>query len=102
MAKGAATACLVAAGLAMATPAGAQSPIRPILVRPAAEHPNCQIYLKLDGSRLLFRGKPIAAGGNCPSEYMPGTVTRVGPDAYKLKVSGTDCIVTAAGLGECR
>ena len=102
MARGVMMIGLTCIGIAVAGHASAQSQIRPILVRPATEHPNCQIYLKSDGSRLLFRGKPIAAGGVCPSEYMPGTVTRVGPDAYRLKVSGADCIVTAAGLGQCR
>jgi hypothetical protein len=87
---------------AAATPAGAQSEIRPILVRPAKEHPNCQIYLKADGSRLLFKGKPISAGGACPSDFLPGTVTRFGPESYRLKVSGADCIITPAGMGQCR
>jgi hypothetical protein len=93
---------LICIGAAGSTPAGAQSQIRPILVRPATEHPNCQIYLKADGSRLLFKGKPIAAGGACPSDYLPGTVTRSGPDTYRLRVSGDDCIITPAGLGQCR
>ena len=31
-----------------------------------------------DGSRLLFKGKPISASGACPSDYMRGTVTRLG------------------------
>ena len=86
----------------VATPAAAQTEIRPIVVRPATEHPNCQIYLRADGSRLLFKGKPIAAGGKCPSEYLPGTVTRFGANTYRLRISGNDCIITPAGLGQCR
>jgi hypothetical protein len=93
---------LICIGVATPTLASAQSQIRPILVRPATEHPNCQIYLKADGSRLLFKGKPISAGGACPSDYLPGLVTRSGPDSYRLKVSGADCVITPAGLGPCR
>jgi hypothetical protein len=89
-------------GIGVAAPASAQTEIRPIVIRPAAEHPNCQIYLKADGSRLLFKAKPIAAGGKCPSDYLPGTVTRFGANTYRLRVSGNDCIITPAGLGQCR
>jgi hypothetical protein len=93
---------LLGIGIAVPTPASAQSQIRPVLVRPATEHPNCQIYLKTDGSRLLFKGKPISAGGACPSDYLPGKVTRSGTDTYQLRVSGADCVITPAGLGPCR
>jgi hypothetical protein len=93
---------LLGFGLAAATPAAAQSQIQPIVVRPAKEHPNCQIYLKANGSRLLYKGKPISAGGACPSDYLPGTVTRFGADTYRLQVSGADCIITPAGMGQCR
>jgi hypothetical protein len=57
----------------------AQSPIRPILIRPDRTHQNWQIYLKADGSQMLFKGEPISASGECPSDYMRRTVTRVGP-----------------------
>jgi hypothetical protein len=94
---------LVCIGIAAtASPAGAQAEISPIVVRPATEHPNCQIYLRSDGGRLLFKGKPVSASGSCPSDYMRGTLARTGPGAYRIKVSGTDCIVTPAGLGPCR
>ena len=89
-------------GVAGPSPASAQSQIQPILIRPDRTHQNCQIYLKADGSQLLFKGKPISASGACPSDYMRGTVTRVGADTYRLKVSGADCIITPAGLGQCR
>jgi hypothetical protein len=88
--------------VAAAAPASAQSEIRPIYVRPAKELPNCQIYLKADGSRLLFKGKPISAGGTCPSDFLPGTVTRFAANTYRLKVSGADCMITPAGMGQCR
>ena len=93
---------LVCIGVVISTPAVAQSQIQPIVIRPDRNHQNCQIYLKADGSRLLFKGKPIAAGGVCPSDYLPGSVTRSGLDTYRLKVSGADCVVTPAGLGPCR
>jgi hypothetical protein len=93
---------LVCIGVAGSTAAGAQSQIQPIVIRPDRDHQNCQIYLKSDGSRLLFKGKPISASGACPSDYMRGTVTRFGANSYRLKVSGNDCIITPAGLGECR
>jgi hypothetical protein len=73
-----------------------------MVVRPDRTHQNCQIYLKSDGSPLLFKGKPISASGACPSDYMRGTVSRAGADSYRLKVSGVDCMVTPAGLGPCR
>ena len=82
--------------------ANAQSQMQPTVIRPDRTHQNCQIYLKADGSRLLFKGKPISASGACPSDYMRGTVTRSGADSYRMKVSGADCIVTPAGLDQCR
>ena len=93
---------LLIIGVAGPISASAQSQIKPILIRPDRTHQNCQIYLKADGSQLLFKGKPISASGACPSDYMRGTVTRSGTDSYRLKVSGTDCIITPAGLGQCR
>ncbi len=89
-------------GVAGPIAASAQSQIQPILIRPNRIHQNCQIYLKADGNQLLFKGKPISASGACPSDYMRGTVTRVGAGTYRLKVSGADCIITPAGPGQCR
>src|SRR5215203_1937556 len=100
--KGILVSGLLISGVAGPIPAGAQSQIQPILIRPDRTHQNCQIYLKADGSQLLFKGKPISPSGACPSDYMRGTVTRVGADTYRLKVSGADCIITPAGLGQCR
>ena len=93
---------LLCIGVAAPIPASAQSQVQPIVIRPDRTHQNCQIYLKSDGSPLLFKGKPISASGACPSDYMRGTATRSGPDTYRLKVSGADCIITPAGLGPCR
>ena len=102
LARAAAACGLICFGIAAATPAGAQSQIQPIIIRPDTIHQNCQIYLSTTGSRLLFKGKPIAAGGKCPSDYLPGTVTRFGANTYRLRISGNDCIITPAGLGQCR
>lgn len=92
---------LICIAVAPPMPASAQSQSQPIVIRPDRIHQNCQIYHKADGSRLLFKGKPISASGACPSDYMRGTVTRSGPHTYRLKVSGADCILTPAGLGPC-
>jgi hypothetical protein len=100
LAKAAVAGGLMCFGVAV-TPAGAQSQIQPIVIRPDSIHQNCQIYLSTNGSRLLFKGKPISASGACPSDYMRGTVTRIGPGTYRLRVSGADCIITAAGLSGC-
>ena len=102
MTKGAVMTGMICLGVAAPIPAGAQSQIQPILIRPDRTHQNCQIYLKADGSQLLFKDKPISASGACPSDYMRGTVTRVGADIYRLKVSSADCVITPAGLGQCR
>jgi hypothetical protein len=93
---------LLIIGVAGPISASAQSQIQPILIRPDRTHQNCQIYLKADGSQMLFKGKPISASCACPSDYMRGTVMRVGADTYRLKVSGADCIITPAGPGQCR
>ena len=93
---------LLIIGVAGPISASAQSQIQPILIRPDRIHQNCQIYLKADGSQMLFKGKPISASGACPSDYTRGTVTRVGAGTYRLKVSGADCIITPAGPGQCR
>ena len=92
---------LLCIGVAAATPAAAQTQIQPIIIRPAKETPNCQVFLKADGSRLLFKGKPISASGSCPSEYLRGTVSRLAADTYRLKVQGGECIITAAGTAQC-
>jgi hypothetical protein len=102
MAEGAVMTCIICLGVAASISAHAQSQIQPIIIRPDRTHQNCQVYLKTDGSLLLFKGKPISASGACPSDYMRGTVTRLGADTYRLKVSGADCIITPAGLGQCR
>ena len=93
---------LLIIGVAGPISASAQSQIQPILICPDRTHQNCQIYLKADGSQMLFKGKPISASCACPSDYMRGTVMRVGADTYRLKVSGADCIITPAGPGQCR
>ena len=93
---------LLIIGVAAPISASAQSQIQPILIRPDRTHQNCQIYLKADGSQMLFKGKPISASCACPSDYMRGTVMRVGADTYRLKVSGADCVITPAGPGQCR
>jgi len=93
---------LLIIGVAGPISASAQSQIQPILIRPDRTHQNCQIYLKADGSQMLFKGKPISASCACPSDYMRGTVMRVGADTYRLKVSGADCVITPAGPGQCR
>jgi len=99
----AAAACgVICFAIVAVAPAGAQSQIQPIVIRPDSIHQNCQIYLSTNGNRLLFKGKPISASGACPSDYMRGTVTRLSPGTYRLRVSGSDCILTAAGLGGCR
>jgi hypothetical protein len=92
--------CVVAGAM----PALAQSQIAPIVIRPAKEQPNCQIYLKADGSRLLFKGKPVSPGGACPAEWWRGTVTRFGSETYRLQIPAkkADCIVTPQGLGRCQ
>ena len=102
VAKGFIAIGMICIGAFAPIPVSAQSQLQPIVIRPDRTHQNCQIYLKSDGSPLLFKGKPISASGACPSDYMRGTATRSGPDTYRLKVSGADCIITPAGLGPCR
>lgn len=75
--------------------------IAPIVIRAAKDHPECQIYLKADGSRLLFHGKVVAAGGKCPPEFLRGTVTCFGATTYRLWVPDADCIITPEGWGQC-
>ena len=59
--------------------------VQPIVVREAKDNPGCYIYLKADGSRLLFQAKPIAARGNCPSDFQRGNVERFGEQSYRLR-----------------
>jgi hypothetical protein len=93
--------CLVVAGLG---PASAQSAIQPIVAGEAKDHPGCYIYLKADGSRLLFQEKPVAARGNCPTDFMSGNVARFGGETYRLRIpsKNADCIITPQGLGRCQ
>ncbi len=91
---------VVLAGLAVGGPV-AQAQIAPIVVRPARDHPGCEIYLKADGSRLLYRQQPVAAGGPCPTEFVRATVTRFGADSYRLQGRDLDCIITPQGQGRC-
>ena len=89
---------------ALPTPAGAQSQVAPIVIRPAQDIPNCQIYLKADGSRLLFKGKPVTPAGQCPPDYLRGSVVRFGGESYRLQSPSrkADCVITAQGLGRCQ
>ena len=91
---------VVVLGTGMLVPP-AQAQTAPLFIREAVDHPGCNIYLRIDGSRLLFRGKPIAAGGNCPPEYLHGTVTRFGLSMYRLQGQGMDCVLTPGGQGRC-
>lgn len=94
-----AAACLGAIPLV----ASAQSTIQPIAIGEAKDHPGCYIYLKADGSRLLFQAKPIAVSGNCPSDFHRGTVVRFGAETYRMQIPAkkADCIITPAGFGRC-
>ncbi len=78
--------------------------IQPIVIRPATGHPQCEVYLKADGSRLMFKGKPVAARGTCPPEFLRGTVVRFGAETYRLQIpsESADCVITPQGLGRCR
>jgi hypothetical protein len=84
--------------------AGAQSTVQPIVAGEAKDHPGCYVYLKADGSRLLFQTKPIAARGNCPADFLPGNVVRFGADTYRLRIPSkrADCVITPQGLGRCQ
>ena len=95
---------LIVVAVALPATAAAQSTLPPIVVREAKDHYGCFIYLKADGSRLLFQAKPIAARGNCPDDFLPGSVTRFGPETYRLRIpkKNADCIITPQGLGRCQ
>jgi hypothetical protein len=97
---------MIAAGLGVAIPAiaSAQSTIQPIVQGEAKDHPGCYVYLKADGSRLLFQAKPIAARGNCPAEFLRGNVVRFGGETYRLQIpsQNADCVITPQGLGRCQ
>jgi hypothetical protein len=92
---------IAAAGI---TAAAAQSTIQPIVVNEAKDHAGCFIYLKADGTRLMFEGKPIFARGNCPADFLPGNVVRFGGDSYRLQIPSkkADCIITPQSLGRCQ
>ena len=82
--------------------AAAVAQIAPIVIREAKDHPGCQIYLKADGSRLLYQGAPVTPSGRCPSEFKQGTVTRFGAATYKMTVDGKTCVMTPQGAGRCQ
>jgi hypothetical protein len=94
----------------IANPASAQSEPpapnapAPIVVGEAKDHRGCFIYLKPDGSRLLFQAKPITPRGDCPPDFaLRGNVTRASVETYRLRVpaKNADCIITTQGLGRC-
>src|ERR1700753_1829446 len=78
--------------------------VQPIVGREAKDTPGCYIYLKADGSRLLFQAKPIAARGNCPSDFQRGNVERFGEQSYRLRIpaKNADCVIPPAGMGRCQ
>jgi hypothetical protein len=96
----------VASALA-AVPAAAQErappgvTIQPIYMVEEKDHPGCLIYLKPDGTRLYFKGKPVSVYGPCPPEFARGLVTRFGDFTYKLEIEGQTCIMTPWGMGRC-
>ena len=94
-------ALIAALAVTVVAPGIAAAQIVPIVIREANDHPGCQLYLKSDGSRLMYKGKPIAAGGRCPAEFLPGRVTRFGADSYRLQGQDLDCIINPQGLGRC-
>jgi hypothetical protein len=94
----------IAVGIAFPAVASAQSAIQPIAVGEAKDHLGCFIYLKADGSRLLFQAKPVAARGDCPDDFLRGNVERFGAETYRLRIPSqkADCIITPEGLGRCQ
>ena len=94
------------AGLGAVIPvaAFAQSTIEPIVVGEAVDHPGCYIYLKADGSRLLFQAAPVAARGDCPPEFQRGNVVRFGGETYRLQIpdKNADCVILPNGFGRCQ
>src|ERR1700680_2896635 len=80
----------------------ARAQIKPIVIGKAKDHPGCQIYLKSDGSRLLYKGSPIAANESCPGDFLRGRVTRFGAETYKLEIPGRTCVIYANGSGRCQ
>jgi hypothetical protein len=94
--------CLV---IAIPAVANAQSAVQPIVVGEAKDQLGCFIYLKADGSRLLFQAKPIMARGDCPEgDFLRGSVERFGAESYRLRIpsQNADCVITAEGLGRCQ
>ena len=88
--------------LAIAPMIEARAQIERIVLQEARDHPGCLIYLKSDGSRLRYKGSPIAAYGPCPDEFVRGRVTRYGPQTYKLEMSDKTCVMYANGYGRCQ
>jgi hypothetical protein len=92
---------MLAAGAAAAA---AQSGVEPIAISEAKDHAGCYIYVKTNGSRLLFQGKPVTPRGNCPGDFLRGNVERFGGQSYRLRIPSkqADCIMTAQGVGRCQ
>jgi hypothetical protein len=94
----------ISLGVALPAAASAQSAVEPVVVGEAKDQLGCFIYLKADGSRLLFQAKPIMARGDCPEDFMRGSVERFGAETYRLRIpsQNADCVITAEGLGRCQ
>lgn len=93
---------ILASTLAAAAPIPlARAQIDPIYIQEATDHPGCQIYLKSDGHRLLYKGAPITPYGECPEEFLRGRVTRYGPETYLLEIPGQTCVIYPDGYGRC-
>src|ERR1700680_4331289 len=73
----------------------ARAQIQPIVIGKAKDHPGCEIYLKSDGSRLLYKGSAIAANASCPADFLRGRVTRFSAETYKLEIPGRTCVIYA-------
>ena len=82
-------------------PTAALAQIEPISIQEARDHPGCGIYLKPDGSRLLYKGHPITPYGPCPEGFLRGRVTRYGPQTYLLEIPGRTCVMYPNGYGRC-
>ena len=103
LARAAAACGLICFGIAAATPAGAQSQIQPIIIRPDTIHQNCQIYLKHQRQPAAVQGQADFGQRRLPLRlYARNGDAPRGPTLIGLRVSGADCIITPAGLGGCR
>ncbi len=103
--RGAIAGLAICLGVAIPAVANAQSAVQPIVVGEAKDQLGCFIYLKADGSRLLFQAKPIMARGDCPEgDFLRGSVERFGAESYRLRIpsQNADCVITAEGLGRCQ